>query len=64
MSLCNLFDTYFARLCGMRVRPHIHFDSIVPGLAERWVQTNLKTLEMKLVEYFGAETDAIQSTPT
>jgi hypothetical protein len=37
----------------MHVRPHIHFDSIVPGLEQRWIETNLKTLEMKLVEYFG-----------
>lgn len=53
MSLCNLFDTYFANLCGMHVHPHIHFDSIVPGLEQRWIETNLKTLEMKLIEYFG-----------
>jgi hypothetical protein len=37
----------------MRERPQIHFDSIVPGLAARWVATNLKTLETKLIQYFG-----------
>ncbi len=50
----RLFDVYLGRLCGMRVRPHIHFDSIVPGLEQDWVDLNLKTLESKLTEYFGA----------
>jgi NAD(P)H dehydrogenase (quinone) len=53
VSLRNLFDDYFGKVCGMRVRPHIHFDSIVPGLAQRWVGVNLKTLETKVHEYFG-----------
>jgi hypothetical protein len=37
----------------LRVRPHIHFDGIVPGIDPRWLATNLKTLETKLVQYFG-----------
>lgn len=49
----TLFQDTFAHACGLRVRPHIHFDSIVPGLAPRWLAANLKTLETKLVEYFG-----------
>lgn len=52
-SLRTLFDTYFGKICGMRVRRHIHFGSIVPGLKRRWIDTNLKTLETKLKEYFG-----------
>ena len=43
----------FAHACGLRVRPHIHFDGIVPGIDPRWLATNLKTLETKLVQYFG-----------
>ncbi len=54
VSLRNLFDDYLGRVCGMRVRPHIHFDSIVPGLKKRWVDTNLKTLETRTQEYFAA----------
>lgn len=52
-SMGNLFGTYFARVCGMRVRPQIHFDSVVPGLKQRWVDANLMTLETTLKEYFA-----------
>ena len=60
-SLRNLFDTYLAKVCGMRVRPHIHFDSIVHGLESRWVDVNLKTLETRLTEYFGRDIEAPHS---
>jgi hypothetical protein len=40
-------------VCGLRVRPQIHFDGIVPGFTPRWLATNLKTLETKLNQYFG-----------
>lgn len=53
-SLRSLFDTYLGKVCGMRVRPHIHFDSVAPGLAGRWIDTNLMTLETRLTEYFGS----------
>ncbi|MDZ4775691.1 MAG: NAD(P)H-dependent oxidoreductase [Alphaproteobacteria bacterium] len=53
VSMRTLFEDYFGKICGMRVRPHIHFDSIVPGLAQRWVDENLKSLEQKVQEYFG-----------
>lgn len=56
-SLRNLFDTYLGKVCGMRVRPHIHFDSIMHGLQGRWVDTNLKTLETRLRQYFGPNSD-------
>jgi len=36
------------------VRPHIHFDSIVPGLKERWVSANLQMLEARVKEYFAS----------
>lgn len=52
-SARTLFEDTFARACGMRVRPHIHFDNIVPGLEPRWVAQNLKTLETRLLKYFG-----------
>lgn len=52
-SMDNLFGAYFARVCGMRVRPRIHFDSIVPGLRQRWIDTNLKTLETALTACFA-----------
>ncbi len=49
----TLFQDTFAHVCGLRVRPQIHFDGIVPGLAPRWLAANLKTLETRLVQYFG-----------
>ena len=49
----TLFEDTFARACGMRVRPHIHFDGIVPGVSALVLATNLKTLEIKLIKYFG-----------
>ena len=52
ISMRTLFDDYFGKVCGMRVRPHIHFDSIFPGLDPRWVNENLKTLKVKVLEYF------------
>jgi NAD(P)H dehydrogenase (quinone) len=52
-SLRSLFDTYLGRICGLRVRPHIHFDSITHGLRGRWVDVNLKTLETRVTEYFS-----------
>lgn len=52
-SARTLFQDTFAHACGLRVRPHIHFDAIVPGIDPRWLATNLKTLETKLVQYFG-----------
>lgn len=53
IPLRNLFDDYLGKVCGMRVRPHIHFASIVSGLEQRWVDEHLKTLETKVAEYFG-----------
>lgn len=52
-SVRTLFEDNFGHVCGMRVRPHIHFDNIVPGLQPRWLSMNLKTLETQLVKYFG-----------
>lgn len=52
-SMRNLFDDYFGRVCGMRVRQHIHFDSIVPGLEERWIKTTLHALDTKITQIFG-----------
>jgi NAD(P)H dehydrogenase (quinone) len=52
-SARTLFEDTFARACGMRVRPHIHFDNIVPNLEPRWIAMSLKTLETQLVKYFG-----------
>jgi NAD(P)H dehydrogenase (quinone) len=53
-SLRNLFGAYFGKICGMQVRPHIHFDSIVTGLKDRWVDANLRTLETRVKEYFAS----------
>lgn len=49
----TLFRDAFANVCGLRVRPDIHFDGIVPGLAPRWLAANLKTLETQLIRCFG-----------
>ena len=52
-SARTLFQDAFAHVCGLRVRPHIHFEGIVSGIDPSWLATNLKTLEPKLVQYFG-----------
>ena len=54
LSMRNLFEDYLARICGMRVDPHIHFDAIVPGLGEKWIAANLSALETKLRQTFAA----------
>lgn len=53
-SLRTLFDTYLASVCGLRARPRIHFDLVVPGLEKRWADTNLHTLETRLRGLFAA----------
>ena len=53
ISMHNLFENYFARICGMRIEPHIHFDAIVPGLGAKWIASNLAALETKLRETFA-----------
>lgn len=52
VSARTLFEDYFGKVCGLRVRPHIHFGSIVPGLEQRWVDEHLTTLDAKLRDYF------------
>jgi hypothetical protein len=37
----------------LRVRPNVHFDGILPGLGPQWLAANLKTLETRLIQYFG-----------
>jgi NAD(P)H dehydrogenase (quinone) len=65
LSLHNLFETYFARICGMRVRPHIHFDSVVTGLTELSAMTYAHELRTKLQAYFAPDepTDLSPSRP-
>lgn len=53
LSICQLFDHHFAGLCGLEVIDHVHFPSIVPGLAKRWVDENLWKTENKVREHFG-----------
>lgn len=53
LSMRTLFEDYFGKVCGMKVLRHIHFDCIVPGLEKRWVNENLKTLQIKLQESFA-----------
>lgn len=54
-SLRNLFDDYFGRVCGLQVRPHIHSDSINPGLDTRWVREALKSAEIQIRRYFDPD---------
>lgn len=52
-STRTLFEDYFGMICGLRVRPHIHFGSIVPGLDRRWINEHLETLATKLRDAFA-----------
>jgi NAD(P)H dehydrogenase (quinone) len=53
LSICQLFDCHFAAMCGLELIDHVHFPSIVPGLAKRWVDENLWTTETKVRDHFG-----------
>ncbi len=52
-SLWYLFDKYFGAVCGMDVRPHIHLDSVIPGMDARDANEKLTTVRMKVAEFFG-----------
>jgi NAD(P)H dehydrogenase (quinone) len=52
-SVRNLFEDYLGRICGMRVRPHIHCDGVVTGLAERWIQQHLGAIREAVWKYFA-----------
>lgn len=58
LSMRHLFEDYFAKICGIRVRPHIHFDAVAPGLEARWVATFVNELDNKVRSYFGDPTEA------
>jgi NAD(P)H dehydrogenase (quinone) len=55
MSIRQLFDAHFANMCGLEVVDHVHFPSIVTGLAKRWVDENLWVTEQKVLEHFGVD---------
>jgi NAD(P)H dehydrogenase (quinone) len=54
-SVRNLFEDCLGRVTGMRVRPHIHCDGVVPGLKERWVRQHLAHIRESVKKYFAGE---------
>jgi NAD(P)H dehydrogenase (quinone) len=58
-SICQLFDEYFAAICGLEMVDHVHFPSIVAGLDKRWIDENLFATEKRVKELFPAPLKAL-----
>jgi NAD(P)H dehydrogenase (quinone) len=58
LSICQLFDRHFADMCGLELVDHVHFPSIVAGLAKRWVDENLWLTEKKVRQHFATRPSA------
>jgi NAD(P)H dehydrogenase (quinone) len=58
LSICQLFDQHFARMCGLELVDHVHFPSVVAGLAKRWIDENLWLTENKVRQHFAAPPNA------
>lgn len=52
----NLFDRYFAELCGLTSRGHFHFGSITPGASEFFIKARLKEVALACSNIFGRQT--------
>ncbi len=52
----NLFDDYFASLCGMKALAHVHVGGVVPGASADFINARLREVEHKVIEHFGRET--------
>ena len=51
-AIGQLFDRYFAQLCGMRFLEHMHFGAIVPMIREDAVAARLKQIEAVVEKHF------------
>lgn len=40
-AIHNLFDRYFAELCGMTALGHVHFGGVTPGASEFFIRSQL-----------------------
>ncbi|MES2292632.1 MAG: NAD(P)H-dependent oxidoreductase [Pseudomonadota bacterium] len=49
----ELFDKYFAEVCGLTFLEHVHFGGIVPGIREDVVANRLAQVESTVVKHFG-----------
>jgi NAD(P)H dehydrogenase (quinone) len=55
-SVRNLFDRYFAQLCGMSVIDHMHFGNVTPGASPYFVQARLDDVHKIVSRHFGRVT--------
>lgn len=51
----NLFDEYFAQLCGLTALEHVHAGSVTPGASEPFVEARLEDVRRKVTNHFGSE---------
>jgi NAD(P)H dehydrogenase (quinone) len=55
-ALGQLFDSYFAELCGLTFLERVHFGGIVPLIREDAVATRLGTVRERVNKHFGGRT--------
>jgi NAD(P)H dehydrogenase (quinone) len=51
----NLFDNYFAELCGMTALQHVHFGSITPGASQSYIGAKLDEVARTVNLHFGSQ---------
>lgn len=54
-AIQNLFDNYFAELCGMTSLQHVHFGSTTPGASEAYVRARLQEATDAVTAHFGRQ---------
>jgi NAD(P)H dehydrogenase (quinone) len=54
-AIQNLFDNYFAELCGMTSLQHVHFGSMTPGASEAYVHARLQEATDVVTAHFGRQ---------
>jgi len=51
----NLFDRYFAELCGLGLLQHVHFGSVTPGASEFYIRAKLDEVVTAVNTHFGGD---------
>lgn len=51
----NIFDDYFAKLCGMTALEHVHTGGVTPGASQCFVEARLEEVRKTVARHFGSE---------
>ena len=51
----NLFDEYFAKLCGMTALEQVHTGGVTAGASQPFVEARLEDVRRKVTNHFGSE---------